>query len=49
MECKKCRYAEDLKGCATKHIGEARRLIAEGEVKEGDLQLSYVEKRLKEE
>jgi len=49
VECKKCRYAEDVKGCATKHIREARRLIAEGDVKEGDLQLSYVEKHLKEE
>ena len=49
MECKQCRYAEDLKGCATKHIKEARRLFAEGEVEAGDLQLSHVEKHLKEE
>lgn len=49
MECEKCKYAEDLKGCAAKHIKEARRLIAEGEIREGDRQLSYVEKHLKEE
>lgn len=49
VECKKCEYAEDLKGCATKHIGEARRLISEDDVKGADLQLSYVERHLKEE
>ena len=40
VECKKCEYAEDLKGCAAKHVGEARKLIAEGEVEGADLQLS---------
>ena len=49
VECKKCEYAESLKGCATKHVGEARGLISEGDVKGADLQLSYVEKHLKEE
>lgn len=47
--CKKCEYAENLKGCATKHVGEARRLLSEGNAKEADLQLSYVETHLKEE
>ena len=48
VKCKECEYAEDLKGCATKHIGEARRLLSEGNVREADLQLSYIEKHLKE-
>lgn len=47
-ECKRCEYAEDLRGCAAKHIGAARRLISEGDVKGADLQLSSLEKHLKE-
>jgi len=46
--CKECEFVEDLKGCATKHVGEARRLISKGDPKGADLQLSYVEKHLKE-
>ena len=48
MECKKCRYAEDLKGCTTKHVGEARRLISKENPEGADLQLSYLEKHLEE-
>lgn len=48
MECTTCEYAEDLKGCAAKHVGEARRLIAKGDQKGADLQLSYLEGHLKE-
>ena len=48
-ECKKCKYVENLKGCAAKHVGEARRLISNGDSVEADLQLSYVETHLKEE
>lgn len=49
VECKKCEYAEDLKDCVVKHIGEARRLLSQDDVRGADLQLSYVEKHLKEE
>jgi hypothetical protein len=45
-ECKKCEHADNLKGCAEKHVGEARRLISEGDMDEADLQLSYFERRL---
>lgn len=47
-ECKKCEYAEDLKGCTAKHVGEARRLFSKGDPKGADLELSYLEKHLKE-
>ena len=47
-ECNKCEYSEDLKGCVTKHVGEARKRIAEGNSEGADLQLNYLEKHLKE-
>jgi len=37
-----------LKGCALKHIGESRKLISKDDSKGADLQLSYVEKHLRE-
>jgi len=48
--CKKeeCELKNDLKGCALKHIGEARKLISEGKVEDADAELSYAEKNLKE-
>ena len=48
VECEKCKYAEDLKGCAAKHVGEARRMISKGDPEGADLQLNYLEKHLKE-
>ena len=48
VECKKCEYAEDLKGCVTKHVGEARKLISKGDLEGSDRQLSYIERHLKE-
>ena len=48
VECKKCEYAENLKGCATKHVGEARKLISKGDSEKADLQLNYLEKHLNE-
>ena len=48
IECKPCEYAENLKGCAAKHVGEARRLIAEEDPEGADRQLSYFEGRLKQ-
>ena len=46
VECKMCEYAENLKGCAAKHVGEARKLISNGDSEKADLQLSYLEKHL---
>ena len=42
-----CKLSDDPKGCALKHIGEARKLISKGKVEDADTQLSYVEKHLK--
>ena len=47
-KCQKCEFEDDLRGCALKHIGEARKLISKGDPKEADVQLSYVERHLKE-
>ena len=44
----KCELRNDLKGCALKHIGEARKLISKGKVEHADTELSYAEKHLKE-
>ena len=45
---KNCEFEDDLKGCALKHIGEARKLIAQGKFKDADAELSYTEKHLRE-
>jgi hypothetical protein len=47
-EDEKCEFEDDLKGCALKHIGAARKLISKGEIKDADAELSYAEKHLKE-
>jgi len=47
-EEEKCELRNDLKGCALKHIGEARKLISKGKVEDADTELSYAEKHLKE-
>lgn len=44
--CSKCEFQEDMKGCALKHIKEARKLLANGEYKGVDRQLSYIEEHL---
>jgi hypothetical protein len=44
----KCDFRNDLKGCALKHISEARKLIAKGKFEEADLELSYAESHMKE-
>lgn len=44
----KCEFKDDLKGCALKHIQQARKLISEGKVEDADTELSYAEKHLKE-
>ena len=46
-ECHKCEYAENLHGCASMHVEEARRMISEGKFEEADRQLYSLEKHLK--
>ena len=46
--CNKCEFEEDLRGCALKHIQEARKLLASGDYKSVDRQLSSVEAHLRE-
>ena len=47
-EEEKCELVDDLKGCALKHISEARRLISKGKFEDADVELSYAEKHLRE-
>ena len=47
-KCGVCEHADDLKGCASKHVAEARRLISQGKVKDADSELSNFERHLKE-
>lgn len=47
-KCHRCEFKDDLRGCALKHVEEARRLISEGDLKGAILQLSYVERHLRE-
>ena len=47
-EKEKCKFKDDLRGCALKHIGEARKLISKGKFEDADVELSYAEKHLKE-
>lgn len=47
-EEEKCEFKDDLRGCALKHIGEARKLIPKGRFEDADVELSYAEKHLKE-
>jgi hypothetical protein len=44
----KCNLRNDLKGCALKHISEARKMISKGKLKDADAELSYAENHLKE-
>ena len=44
----KCEFKDNLKGCALKHISEARKLISKGKSEDADAQLDYAEKHLKE-
>ena len=47
-EKEKCKFEYDLKGCALKHISKAREFISKGKIEDADVELSYVEKHLKE-
>jgi hypothetical protein len=48
VECKSCKYADDLKGCASHHIDTARNLIAEGKIEKADENLKGIQHHLKE-
>jgi hypothetical protein len=47
-EKEKCEFKSDLKGCALKHISEARKLLSKGKFADADVELGYAEKHLKE-
>jgi hypothetical protein len=47
-ECKSCKYADNLKGCASYHIDTARNLIAEGKIEKADENLKGIQNHLKE-
>ncbi len=44
----KCEFESNMKGCALKHISEARKLLSKGKVADADVELGYAEKHLKE-
>ncbi|MFX1476433.1 MAG: hypothetical protein ACFFCO_13330 [Promethearchaeota archaeon] len=46
-DCSNCEYEEDTRGCVLKHVGNARKLLAQGDIKGADQQLSCVERHLK--
>jgi hypothetical protein len=48
VECKSCKYAKDLKGCASHHLETVRNLIAEGKIEEADENLKGIQQHLKE-
>jgi hypothetical protein len=39
-------FRNDLKGCALKHISEARKLMSKGKFEEADIELSCAERHL---
>ena len=47
-ECKKCKYADDLKGCASTHAETALNLLAEGKIEEAQKNLEGLQTHLKE-
>jgi len=49
VDCKSCKYSEDLKGCASKHVGEALKQLSEGKIAEANQNLENLEKHLKEQ
>jgi soluble cytochrome b562 len=47
-ECKKCKYADDMKGCASTHAETALKLLAEGKIEEAQKNLESLQTHLKE-
>ncbi|MFQ6126939.1 MAG: hypothetical protein ACE5R6_20365 [Candidatus Heimdallarchaeota archaeon] len=46
--CHDCELEDDLKKCALKHIGTARKLLATGELESADRHLRSIETHLRE-
>jgi len=44
----RCEFVHNAKGCALKHMTEARKLISKGKYEDADTMLSYAEDHLKE-
>jgi hypothetical protein len=47
-ECKKCKYANDVRGCASSHAETALKLLAEGNIEEARKNLENLQTHLKE-
>jgi hypothetical protein len=44
----RCEFLDDLKGCALKHVNEAKKLISLGRYEDAQVELGYAEKHLEE-
>ena len=47
-ECKGCKFANDLKGCASSHAESALKLLADGKVDEAQKSLEGLQSHLEE-
>ena len=47
-ECKSCKFANDVKGCASSHAQSALKLLAEGKVEKAQKNLESLQAHLKE-
>ncbi len=47
-ECKKCKFADDVHGCASSHAETALKLLSEGKVGEAQNNLENLKSHLKE-
>ena len=47
-ECKSCKFANDIKGCASSHAQTALKLLAEGKVEGAQKNLESLQAHLKE-
>ncbi len=46
-ECQSCKYAHDVKGCASTHTETVLKLIAEGKIEEAHKNLENLQTHLK--
>ncbi len=46
--CKECKFANDLKGCASSHATESLKLLADGKVEEATKNLEGLKSHLNE-
>ena len=47
-ECKKCKFASDVHGCASSHAETSLKLLSEGKVEEAQKNLENLQSHLKE-